>query len=112
MVFWGDATELGTSTSRALPYRITTPTSTTPTSTDFYDMKAWIAAPATAALVYRAWSRNSLTPLGIVVAAMTAMVHAIHPWSTPFALLVVFFLAGTTVTKVIYSRLDTYNLPF
>lgn len=105
MVFWGDATELGTSTSRALPYRTTTPTSTT------YNMKAWIAAPATAALVYRAWSRNSLTSLGIVVAALTAMVHAIHPWSTPFALLVVFFLAGTTVTKVLYSRLDTYNLP-
>jgi uncharacterized membrane protein len=63
-------------------------------------MKAWIAASATLALVYRAWSRNSLTPLGIVTAALTAVVHAIHPWATPFTLLVVFFLAGTTVTKV------------
>ena len=63
-------------------------------------MKAWIAAPATLALVYRAWSRNSLTPLGIVVAALTAIAHAIHPWSAPFTLLVVFFLTGTTVTKV------------
>lgn len=63
-------------------------------------MKVWIAAPAILALVYRAWSRNSLTPLGIVVAALTAIVHAIHPWSAPFTLLVVFFLAGTTVTKV------------
>ncbi|QDS74156.1 hypothetical protein FKW77_001526 [Venturia effusa] len=63
-------------------------------------MKAWIAAPATAALVYRAYSRNSLTPSGIVVATITAIIHAIHPWSGPFTLLVVFFLAGTTVTKV------------
>lgn len=64
-------------------------------------MKAWIAVPATTALVYRAYSRNSLTPLGIVVAALTAFVHALHPWSVFFVLLVVFFLAGTTVTKVL-----------
>jgi uncharacterized membrane protein len=63
-------------------------------------MKAWIAGPAIVALVYRAWSRNSLTPLGIIVAVITAIAHAVHPWSAPFALLVVFFLAGTTVTKV------------
>ena len=62
-------------------------------------MHPYIAVPATLSLVYRAYSRNSLTPLGIVVAALTAVVHAIHPWSLPFALLVVFFLAGTTVTK-------------
>lgn len=69
-------------------------------------MKPWIAVPATLALVYRAYSRNSLTPLGIVVAALTAVAHAVHPWSVFFALLVVFFLAGTTVTKVrmIYMR--------
>ncbi|TID21248.1 UMP1-like protein [Venturia nashicola] len=63
-------------------------------------MKAWIAAPAIAALVYRAYSRNSLTPLGILVATLTAIIHALHPFSAPFALLVVFFLAGTTVTKI------------
>ncbi|KAL8750675.1 MAG: hypothetical protein Q9184_006339, partial [Pyrenodesmia sp. 2 TL-2023] len=33
-------------------------------------------------------------------AAGTAIVHAIHPWSVFFALLVVFFLAGTAITKV------------
>lgn len=82
---------------RALPCKTTT-------IAIYTKMKAWIAAPATAALVYRAWSRNSLTPLGIVVAALTAIVHAIHPWSTPFTLLVVFFLAGTTVTKVQYLK--------
>ena len=63
-------------------------------------MKAIFAAPATAALVYRAYSHKSLTPLGIIVAALTAIAHAVHPWNLPFVLLVVFFLAGTRVTKV------------
>lgn len=63
-------------------------------------MKPVIAVPAVSALVYRAWSRKSLTPLGIAVAALTAIVHAIHPWSVCFALLAVFFVSGTAVTKV------------
>ena len=63
-------------------------------------MKAIIAVPATLALVYRAWSHKSLTPAGIVTAALTAVAHAIHPWNLPFVLLVVFFIAGTRVTKV------------
>ena len=66
----------------------------------FNVMRPLIAVPATAALVYRAYSRKSLTPLGIAIATLTAVVHAIHPWSIFFALLVVFFLAGTAVTKV------------
>ena len=63
-------------------------------------MHPYIAVPATLALVYRAHSRKSLTPPGIIVAAITAGIHAIHPWSCFFALLVVFFLGGTSVTKV------------
>ncbi|TDZ39780.1 Protein PGR [Colletotrichum spinosum] len=63
-------------------------------------MRAIIAAPATLALVYRAWSHNSLTPAGIVAAVITAIVHAYHPWNLPFALLCTFFLAGTRATKV------------
>lgn len=63
-------------------------------------MKPILAIPAVSLLVYRAYSRNSLTPLGIVTAALTAVAHAVHPWSTPFALLVVFYLAGTKATKV------------
>ncbi|KAI9768533.1 MAG: hypothetical protein M1839_004022 [Geoglossum umbratile] len=63
-------------------------------------MQPLIAAPATALLVYRAWSRKSLTPAGIAAAAATAAVHAIHPWSVFFVLLIVFYLGGTTVTKV------------
>ncbi|KAJ1326723.1 DUF92 domain-containing protein [Microdochium nivale] len=69
-----------------------------PTTSD--TMKPVFAVPATAALVYRAYSRKSLTPVGIVVAAATAAAHAAHPWNLPFALLVVFFLAGTRATKV------------
>lgn len=63
-------------------------------------MKPIIAIPAIAALEYRAYSRKSLTPVGIFTAFVTASVHALHPWSVFFALLGVFFLAGTTVTKV------------
>ena len=63
-------------------------------------MHPYIAVPATLALLYRAWSRGSLTPAGLVAAALTAAVHAIHPWSIFFALLGVFFISGTAVTKV------------
>ncbi|KAI1773844.1 integral membrane protein DUF92-domain-containing protein [Hypoxylon cercidicola] len=63
-------------------------------------MKAIIAVPATLALVYRAYSHKSLTPLGIVTAALTATAHAVHPWNLPFVLLCVFFLAGTRATKI------------
>ena len=63
-------------------------------------MHPYIAVPTTALLVLRAYRKKSLTPRGIVAAAFTAAVHALHPWSVFFALLVVFFLGGTTVTKV------------
>ncbi|EPQ67787.1 Bgt-1487 [Blumeria graminis f. sp. tritici] len=63
-------------------------------------MKAIISVPITLIMVYRAWSHASLTPAGIVAAALTASIHALHPWNLPFALLVIFFLAGTRVTKV------------
>lgn len=63
-------------------------------------MKPIIAIPGTIALCYRAWSRKSLTTAGIAAAAITAIVHAIHPWSAPFFLLVVFYLGATTATKV------------
>jgi len=63
-------------------------------------MNPFIWVPATGALVYRAYSRDSLTTGGIVAAVATAAAHAVHPWSVFFALLVVFFLAGSAVTKV------------
>jgi uncharacterized membrane protein len=63
-------------------------------------MKAIIGLTAVAALVYRAWARKSLTPLGLVVAAISATAHALHPWSTPFLLLAVFYYGGTKATKV------------
>jgi hypothetical protein len=64
------------------------------------NMKAIIAIPVLLAMVYRAWSHKSLTPAGIVAATLTGVAHAVHPWSLPFALLIIFFLAGTRVTKV------------
>lgn len=67
-------------------------------------MKPYIAIPATLVLVYRAYSRNSLTPVGIVTAALTAVAHAYHPWSIFFTLLCAFFLAGTFVTKVKHAQ--------
>ncbi|KAI8633747.1 integral membrane protein DUF92-domain-containing protein [Xylariaceae sp. FL1651] len=63
-------------------------------------MKAIFAVPATLGLVYRAYSHKSLTPFGLFVAALTAIVHAIHPWNLPFVLLIVFFLAGTRATAI------------
>ncbi|KAJ5165903.1 hypothetical protein N7492_006199 [Penicillium capsulatum] len=71
-------------------------------------MKPWIGIPAVAALVYRAWARKSLTPLGLLVAGLSASAHALHPWLTPFLLLGVFYYGGTKATKVkhdIKSRL-------
>ncbi|CAG8117970.1 unnamed protein product [Penicillium salamii] len=71
-------------------------------------MKPYVGIPLVSGLVYRAWSRKSLTPLGIVVAAFSASAHALHPWSAPVALLAVFYFGGTKVTKVkhdIKSRL-------
>lgn len=66
--------------------------------------------PATALLVYRAWSKKSLTPAGIVAATLTAAAHAIHPWNLPFVLLVVFFLAGSRATHVKESVKATLTL--
>ena len=68
-------------------------------------MNAVITGAATAALVYRAWSRKSLTPFGIFTAFLTAVIHSVHPWLAPFTLLTVFFLLGTTVTKVCISKI-------
>ncbi|KAJ5141850.1 hypothetical protein N7526_002845 [Penicillium atrosanguineum] len=63
-------------------------------------MKPIIGLTAVAALVYRAWARKSLTPLGLVVAAISATAHALHPWSTPFLLLAIFYYGGTKATRV------------
>ncbi|KAF7715246.1 Uncharacterized protein PECH_002135 [Penicillium ucsense] len=53
-----------------------------------------------AGMVYRAWSRRSLTPLGLVVAGTSGIAQALHPWATPLTLLLVFYLGGTKATKV------------
>ncbi|CRG83811.1 hypothetical protein PISL3812_01167 [Talaromyces islandicus] len=59
-----------------------------------------IAVPAVTGLAYRAYSRKSLTPVGSLVALISAAVHTIHPWLTPFILLAVFYFGGSRATKV------------
>ncbi|KAF5246085.1 hypothetical protein FANTH_6992 [Fusarium anthophilum] len=73
-------------------------------------MRLLYALPATCALIYRAKSRNSLTPAGIFAATLTAAAHAYHPWNLPFALLCVFFLAGTRVTHIKEGIKANYTL--
>ncbi|KJR81844.1 uncharacterized protein SPSK_00797 [Sporothrix schenckii 1099-18] len=93
----------------------TTPTSITTSSIDslvvIAAMKPVIAIPATLALVYRAYSKKSLTPSGIFAATLTAIAHAVHPWNLPFVLLAVFFLAGSRVTHVKENVKATLTLP-
>ncbi|KAF9780687.1 hypothetical protein IL306_015149 [Fusarium sp. DS 682] len=73
-------------------------------------MRLLYALPATCALIYRAKSKNSLTPAGIFAATLTAAAHAYHPWNLPFALLCVFFLAGTRVTHIKEGIKANYTL--
>ncbi|CAJ0539655.1 Ff.00g071610.m01.CDS01 [Fusarium sp. VM40] len=73
-------------------------------------MRLLYAFPATCALIYRAKSRNSLTPAGIFAATLTAAAHAYHPWNLPFALLCIFFLAGTRVTHIKEGIKSNYTL--
>lgn len=70
---------------------------------NFPIMHPAVASAAITALVYRAWSKKSLTPVGILTAFVTAIAHAVHPWSVFFVLLAAFFLLGTAVTKVRYD---------
>ncbi len=63
-------------------------------------MQPLVATAVTAVILARALLHGSLTPLGIVAALITAVAHALHPWPVFYALLIVFFLGGTTVTKV------------
>lgn len=80
------------------------------TNLDATNMHPYIWIPATLLLCYRAYSHASLTPAGIATAALTAVAHGIHPWNLPFVLLVVFFLAGTKVTKGFDSLSTTYDV--
>jgi carbon catabolite-derepressing protein kinase len=69
-------------------------------------MKAIIAGPITAIMVYRAIKKKSLTPLATVAAILTAIAHAYHPWNMPLVLLMVFFFTGTRVTHVGFFRFE------
>ncbi|KIX92866.1 uncharacterized protein Z520_11342 [Fonsecaea multimorphosa CBS 102226] len=73
-------------------------------------MRPIIAIPVTLLLIVRAYTRRSLTPLGILSATLTATIHALHPSALPFTLLCVFFLLGTTATKVKHDVKATLTL--
>ncbi|KAF7506849.1 hypothetical protein GJ744_011195 [Endocarpon pusillum] len=73
-------------------------------------MKPLYSLPVTGYLIYRSYTHNSLTPLGILTAALTALLHSSHPSALPFSLLVVFFLAGTRATKVKHDVKSRYTL--
>lgn len=74
-------------------------------------MKPWATLFATSALVYRAWSHKSLTMPAIAAAAVTGILHGLHPSPAPFLLLAVFFVAGNAVTKVYLSQLSSLVWP-
>ena len=63
-------------------------------------MHWYISLPLTLLIVLRAYRRKSLTTLGCVTAGTTALIHAAHPSALPFTLLLVFFVLGTSATKV------------
>ena len=67
-------------------------------------MNPYISLPLTALLLLRSIQRNSLTPLGLLAALVTALIHSLHPSALPFACLCIFFLAGTTATKVHHAK--------
>ncbi|KAK6350792.1 hypothetical protein TWF718_003978 [Orbilia javanica] len=59
-----------------------------------------LSSVLTALLAYRAYSRKSLTFGGILTAVLTALIHAVHPFSTlNICLLFGFYLAGNSATK-------------
>jgi uncharacterized membrane protein len=69
-----------------------------------------LSLPVTIYLIHRSYTRQSLTPLGILTATLTALLHSAHSSPLPFTLLVVFFLAGTTATKLNHDVKSRYTL--
>jgi len=62
-------------------------------------MNPFIATFFTLLLIYRAYTRRSLSIVANVCAALTAIVHSLHPTALPFTLLLVFYQLGTGATK-------------
>jgi uncharacterized membrane protein len=73
-------------------------------------MKFIIAAPLILLVTGRAYLRKSLTLIGCIAAASTATIHALHPSALPYSLLLVFFVIGTTATKVKHDVKKTLTL--
>lgn len=58
----------------------------------------------TVLLVVYSLIRAKLTPLGILAAGSTAVIHMLHPSAVPFYSLVVFFLSGTIATRINHAQ--------
>lgn len=63
-------------------------------------MTPLLTTPITLYLIYRSYTHSSLTLPGILLAALTATIHSLPTSPIPFTLLIVFFLLGTSATKV------------
>lgn len=73
-------------------------------------MNLFISLPITVLILLRAYRRNSLTPVGLVAAGITAVIHSLHPSPVPFTLLGTFFITGTTATKIHHERKATLTM--
>ncbi|KAF3924607.1 hypothetical protein AA313_de0201680 [Arthrobotrys entomopaga] len=70
-----------------------------------------LSTALTAYAAYRAYSHKSLTPAGIFAAIVTAVIHAIHPFSTlTVCLLFGFYFVGNSATKYKHSVKETLTL--
>ena len=70
----------------------------------------------TVLLVTYALARKKLTPGGVTIAVVIAIIHMAHPWPAFFWLPIAFFFLGTFVTKVsalgfVYFIIITRSLP-
>lgn len=62
------------------------------------DVQTLVGLLALVYMIYRSYSRKSLTPSGIATAAVVGLVHAVHPYRL-LALLLMFFVCGTKLTS-------------
>ena len=73
-------------------------------------MNPYVAAFFTLWLVHRAYTHRSLTHVGILSAAVTAIIHSSHPTALPFTLLLCFYMLATTATKVKKAEKDQLTI--
>jgi uncharacterized membrane protein len=73
-------------------------------------MQPYISLPIAILITTRAYRRRSLTPLGCAIAFLSALAHSLPQSSLPFALLLVFFVLGTSASKVKHAEKSRLTL--